>query len=86
MLCRGFSSVNIFVCAPVTGLKKKKCCIWGKKYKNNLLNHNFIKNSNNTNGTSILGTRRLGNQKTAFPSRSLLCSLIKKFSAVKIKN
>ncbi len=24
MLCRAFSSVNMFVCAPVTGLKKKK--------------------------------------------------------------
>ncbi len=37
------------------------------------------------NNASVLVTRRLGNQKSAFPSRSPLCGLIKKILATKAK-
>jgi high-affinity nickel permease len=57
-----------------------------QKIENNFFSHNLTTNSKNTTNASPLVTRRLGKQKKAFPCRSKLFSLIKKFSVIKFKN
>jgi hypothetical protein len=56
-----------------------------QKTKNNFFSHNMTRNSKKMTTASPLATIRLGNHKTAFPSRSPHYALIKIFPAIKTK-
>ncbi len=56
-----------------------------QKIENNFLSHNLTTNSKKITSANPLVTRRLGNQKKAFPCRYKLFRLINKISATKTK-